>query len=284
MSKQSSNHIQSKLKIALRTVGDMALKRRARRIVEELELKDGDQVLEVGCGNGYYLSLLNRLGFKLILTGIDNDKAALIDAERFIASSKVKLILGDAANLPFKNNSFEKVICSEVIEHVQDEKKVLQEIHRVLKKEGIMVLSTCNINYPFLWDPVNWTLQHFFGSHILKGFWAGIWNQHLRMYEKKDAERLVTEAKFSISLSETLTGWCLPFNHYIINFTARILDLLFYKGKLPVEHAQGVFKFKNSKQSVPVRIIFWLVNTLDYLNDILPQKSGVSIFIKAKKD
>lgn len=284
MSTKLSKAIQNRLEEVLLNVGDMALKRRAKRIVEELELRRGDKILEVGCGNGYYLSLLNRLGLNISLTGIDNDRAALFDAERFIGDGKVVLIFADATKLPFKRSSFNKIICSEVIEHIKDDKKVLQEIHRVLKIRGIMVLSTCNIHYPFFWDPINWLLQHIFKTHIKRGFWSGIWNQHLRMYEKKDVERLVKEGNFKISVSETLTSWCLPFNHYIINFIARLIAKYIYLNKLPEQFAEGLIKFKNGKQSPPVRFLFWLVNTFDRLNDILPQKSGVSIFIKARKE
>lgn len=283
MSTKLSKAIQNKLEKTLLNVGDMALKRRAKRIIEELELRDGDKILEVGCGNGYYLSLLNRLGLNISLTGIDNDKLALFDAKRFIGDEKVILIFADATRLPFKDSSFNKIICSEVIEHIRDDKKVLQEIHRVLKKEGIMVLSTCNINYPFFWDPINWLLQHTFKTHIKAGFWSGIWSQHLRMYEKKDVEKMVKDANFKIALSETLTSWCLPFNHYIINFVARLIARYIYLNKLPEKFAEGLIKFKNGKQSSPVRFLFWLVNTFDRLNDIAPGENGVSIFLKARK-
>lgn len=283
MSKKLSQAIQNNLEKALDTVGDMALKRRAERIVEELGLSSGDKILEVGCGNGYYLSLLNRLGLNISLTGIDNDKMALSDAKRFIGDKKVNLIFADATKLPFKNRSFNKVICSEVIEHVEDEGKVLHEIRRVLKGRGIMVLSTCNINYPFFWDPINWVLQRVFKTHVKRGFWSGIWNQHLRMYEKKEVEKLIREADFRVLTSETLTSWCLPFNHHIVNFVARLIAKYIYLNKLSGKFAKGLIKFKNEKQSSPVRFLFWIVNTFDRLNDILPQKSGVSIFIKARK-
>lgn len=283
MSTKLSKPIQAKLEKALVTVGDMALKRRAKRVVEELELKNGDNILDIGCGNGYYLSLLNRLGLKLNLTGIDNDKLGLLDAERFIADERVELVFGNAEILPFKNNSFDKIIISEVIEHLQNEKIVLKEIYRVLKPGGILVLTTCNIDYPFFWDPINWTLQHLFNTHIKSGFWSGIWSQHLRMYKKGDVERLVKEVNFKIYLSYTLTNWCLPFNHYIINFIARILDKLFYSGKLPKKFAGGMIKFQNEKQWIFVKFLFWLVNTYDRLNDVFPGNGGVSIFVKGRK-
>lgn len=257
----------------------MALKRRAKRIVQELELKPREKILEIGCGNGYYLNLLNRLELNLNLTGIDNDRHALNDAQKFISDKKVKLILGDASNLPFKNNSFDKVIISEVIEHVQKEDQVLSEIHRVLNLNGIMVLTTCNLDYPFMWDPVNWVLQYVFKTHIKSGFWAGIWNQHLRLYRINYLEKMIKKRKFKVEIKEYLTRWCLPFNHYLVNFIAR----LFYQGSLPENIAKGLNKFEEEKGNNLVRFAFWTVNILDGLNDKFPGNNGVSIFIKARK-
>lgn len=279
MLKKSSKNISIDLDSLLATVGDMALKRRAKRIIEELELRKKDKILEVGCGNGYYLNLLNNLKYNFDLVGIDTDKLALADAKKFINDKTVKLILTDTSDLPFKSNTFDKVIMSEVIEHVESEGRVLSEIYRVLKPKGILVLTTCNINYPFLWDPVNWVLQHIFKTYIKSGFWAGIWNQHLRLYKKDVLNKIVRRAQFKIEISEYLTRWCLPFNHYLVNFIAR----LFYQGSLPEGISKGLNKFKKEKGNILVRFILFLVNSYDSLNDIMPGNNGVSIFVKARK-
>ncbi len=272
--------MKNNLDYSLKSVGDMALKRRARKIIEGLDLNDGDKILEVGCGNGYYLSLLNRLGKNPKLVGVDIDRSALEDAEKRIADKSIKLIFSFAEKLPFKNSSFDKIVMSEVIEHVADEKPVLREVYRVLKQGGILTLTTCCIDYPFFWDPVNWILQRLFKTHIKSGFWAGIWNQHTRLYKKEQFEQLMKNAGFRIEQSESLTNWCLPFNHYIVNFIAK----LFYSNKLPKNLSSGMNKFKNNKQPFWLKIGFGFINGLDSLNDYFPGNSGVSIFIKAKKE
>jgi len=279
MQKQSQSYIKDQLNFSLKTVGDMALKRRAKKIIEGLDLKKEERILEVGCGNGYYLSLLNRLDLDLDLTFRSIDKPALIDAAKFIGDKSVKLILADGSKIPFLNNSFDKVVMSEVIEHVDNEEVVLKEVFRVLQKDGILSLTTCNIDYPFFWDPLNWILQHFFNTHIKSGFWAGIWNQHSRLYKKNYIEKLVSRMGFEIDNVESLTYWCLPFNHYIVNLIAK----LFYSHKLPASISAGMNKFKNNKQPALINFGFRLINLFDKLNDLIPAEDGVSIFIKARK-
>lgn len=278
MSKQSLMLIEKRLTKLLANVGDIALKRRAMNIIKSLDLKSKDKILDLGCGNGYYLYLLKGMNSKLNLVGLDNDKNAIESIKENI-KGKVKLILGDVKKLPFRDNYFDKVLASEVIEHIDDEKKIIAEAYRVLKPRGIFVLTTCDIDYPFFWDPVNWILKHCFNTHIKSGFWAGIWNQHLRLYKKNYLEKILKDANFRVARIESLTFWCLPFNHYLVNCMAR----LFYGGKLPKNISRGIDKFAIGKQDPLLRLIFWVVNKVDYLNDLFPQNGGVSIFIKAVK-
>lgn len=279
MLKQLSKLTLDRAESLLENVGDMALKARAKNIILGLDLKDGDRVLDIGCGNGYYLYLLSNLGVKLDLTGVDNDRNALKSADKLLNKKNVKTVIGDATKLPFRNFRFDKVLISEVIEHIGDEKKALSEISRVLKPKGLLILTTCNNDYPFFWDPINWILQHFFNTHIKKGFWAGIWNQHIRLYKIGRLKKIITDGGFHIEKIQPLTFWCIPFNHYLINFMAR----LFYSKKLPKKISVGINKFGTGDQTTITRLIFWIVNRIDFLNDLFPQKTGVSIFVKATR-
>jgi ubiquinone/menaquinone biosynthesis C-methylase UbiE len=274
--------VNNKIDELLANVGDMALKRRARRIIQVLEPKRGDKILDLGCGNGYYSYLLSKLSIKLNITGIDNHINALQDAKIFVGSQKAKFIFANAERIPFPKNYFDKIVMSEIIEHVNDDLKVLKEVRRVLKPGGIVVLTTPNKDYPFFWDPVNWILLHFFDTHIKSGFFAGIWNQHLRLYKPRNLEAKMKEAGFKTVSYELLTGWSLPFNHYLLNIGARIL---YYK-KLNEDILQDINKFsisKNKKTKL-ASFLFWLVNSFDKLNDIFPNSSGVSILVTAFKN
>ncbi len=263
----------------LDNVGDMALKRRAKEIIEALDPINGEKIMDLGCGTGYYLFLLSSLSVKLDLVGFDNDKKALDEAKESLKERNIKFILGDSRILPFRENSFDKIVASEVLEHIEDDEKALSEIYKILKPNGLFVISTPSINYPFFWDPINWTLQHLFNAHIQKGFFSGIWNNHMRLYGKKDLEIKFKNAGFEIEDSKELTFWCLPFNHYLINLIARLL----YDVKISPKIADNLSKFKNTKKPLIINLAFKFVNLIDQLNEIFPQGTGVNVFIKARK-
>src|SRR5579872_1928458 len=225
-------------------VGDMALKRRARRMVEELQLKDGDAILDAGCGDGFYLHLLSKLG-EYKITGLDFDKRALESAKKNLKGiRRVKIMHGSVMDLPFTANTFNKVVLTEVAEHLPDDMKGLKEIYRVLKPGGVLVLTVPNHNYPFLWDPVNKTLEKITGRHIKAGFWAGIWNQHIRLYYPKEIIKKVEKAGFKIKVVENVTHYCLPFNHNLLNFGARMLA----SGNLSPQVSKNISKFSITKK------------------------------------
>lgn len=256
---------------------DPALKRRAGWIIKNLDPEKGDIILDVGCGDGYYLYLLSNLGLKLRLAGVDSDKKALISAKRNLVGKNITLVHGDLmTKLPFKNGLFDKVVMSEVLEHLPDDAKGLKEVKRILKPNGIIVISVPNANYPFLWDPINWTLEHIFHTHFKSGFWAGIWNQHERLYKTSDLEKVLKFVGFKIIKIQSLTRWSLPFNHYLINIGARILA-----GSKNSTAIGGANKFSDSKNRTLLPRLYSNTSTfIDKFNVNPHNKAGVSIVIK----
>lgn len=279
MSKQLSKPIRDKLEKLLENVGDMSLKRRARRIIEELNPKQNEKIIDLGCGTGYYLFLLSCLPVKLRLTGFDNDARAQAEARDFLSNKNIRFVIGDLHKMPFHDNSFDKAVLSEVLEHVEDDDRVLKEISRILKPGGSLTVSVPSQNYPFFWDPVNWTLQHFFNTHIKLGFFSGFWSGHLRLYRLDELRKKIENAGFKLEIIEELTYWCLPFNHYLVNAVARLL----YDVKISGKIADSLSKFKKTKKPILIRLIFGFINLVDKLNEIFPQRKGVNIFVKAVK-
>ncbi|SRR6266487_1849512 len=102
---------------------------RFEKTVEEIKenTKARDEILDVGCGEGKIWQLFPNLH----VTGLDFSEDNLKKAKRYL-----KPVLGTAEKLPFKDNSFDMVIASEIMEHLIHPDKLLTEIDRVLKKGG----------------------------------------------------------------------------------------------------------------------------------------------------
>ena len=275
--------IEKRLELLLENTGDMALKRRARNIITNTNPQKGESILDVGCGDGYYLHLLSNLGIQnLKLTGTDFDKDGLKSAKRNLKNKKITLVWSDLmTKTPFRSNSFDKIVMSEVAEHLPDDVKCLKEVYRILKPGGTLCLSVPNANYPLLWDPVNKVLEFLTGRHIKSGFWAGLWNMHIRLYKPEQIKNVLQKAGFKVLQTKALTFWCLPFNHYLVNLTARAI----HSGSLSPELKAAVNKYeKDPKRPLYLNFAFWLANTVDRLNDVIPHKtSGVGVFVVATK-
>lgn len=104
----------------------------------------GKTVLDAACGEGYGSSLL--AGTAANVTGLDIDKETVERANRKYGNEKLSYQSGSIEKLPFENQSFDVIVSFETIEHVSEaiQKKFLSEISRVLKNDGILIMSTPN--------------------------------------------------------------------------------------------------------------------------------------------
>ena len=116
---------------------------RYRRVVEGAALRDGDRVLDYGCGDGALLGALHRGAGRrhYDLHGFDPNTLAVELASAALPANGVQATIhGSLASLPAGH--FDRVICTEVIEHASDPDALLRELTRVLKPGGRAVVST----------------------------------------------------------------------------------------------------------------------------------------------
>jgi 2-polyprenyl-6-hydroxyphenyl methylase/3-demethylubiquinone-9 3-methyltransferase len=96
-------------------------------------------VLDIGSGGGFLAATLADAGYNVV--GIDPAMSAVRSAAQHVPAS---FVLGAGETLPFTNDSFEAVVCSEVLEHVDDIDAVIAEVGRVLHPGGVLIFSLPN--------------------------------------------------------------------------------------------------------------------------------------------
>lgn len=102
------------------------------------DIPEGSSVLDIGTNSGEFLKRLIEGKKGIRAKGIDMSEVAVKAAR----DKGLDVIQGDGENLPFDNESFDYVVLMEVLVHVFDPKKLLSEIKRVLKKDGVLIGST----------------------------------------------------------------------------------------------------------------------------------------------
>jgi ubiquinone/menaquinone biosynthesis C-methylase UbiE len=120
------------------------------------------KILIVGCGSGYDMSVINN---EMDGYGVDISKEAVKKSRVNFPQHKYQV--SSATKLPFENNLFDVVVCSEVIEHVPNRDKAFKEIHRVLKKGGKFIVTTPN--WLSFYGLARWVSESIFGKPATSG-------------------------------------------------------------------------------------------------------------------
>jgi ubiquinone/menaquinone biosynthesis C-methylase UbiE len=113
--------------------------------LERLRVRAGERLLDAGCGEGRHCFGALERGAKVV--GLDVDREALRRAGGALRARAAELggfgqmIRGDAFRLPFRDGAFDKVICSEVMEHVHDYRAAARELARVTRPHGLVAVT-----------------------------------------------------------------------------------------------------------------------------------------------
>ena len=133
-----------------RTMGTTSFVRRIewRKIMEWLNPEEGERILDVACGVGELSLKIARRGGEIY--GIDMSEDAIDFAKRLSGRAKIacEFKIGDAEHLPYPDDNFDKIVCSSSLEHFKDDSQALQEMRRVLKPKGRIVLTVDSLTYP----------------------------------------------------------------------------------------------------------------------------------------
>jgi len=150
---------------------------------DRLTVREGDVVLDAGCGEGRHSFEFARRGASVFCMDLDID--SLLKTRYTLASmfknntpgknrankkSAYLTHIGDALNLPFKDETFDRVICSEVMEHVNDDFKACSELARVLKKNGRIAITVPTYISEIVYDALTYEYFTSPGGHVRKYF------------------------------------------------------------------------------------------------------------------
>lgn len=188
LSRDKTNH-------AVRVEDYSHLSRRGRHLVERFRSRvislvaeeRPSRVLEVGCGQGWLLAGLAGALPDAELTGMDIRAEAIEFAGSLVPSAK--LAVGDAHALDHPDGSFDVVVCSEVLEHVDDPAAVLRELERVCSRTLILSVP---------WEPWFWLANLVRGKYP-KSF--GNCPGHVHHWTAAGFRRLLTDDGREVSVT-----------------------------------------------------------------------------------
>ena len=140
-----------------------------------LGVHPGDKVLDLGCGFGRHAYQAARLDAQVVAFDFGADEvrnvqdtfgAMAVAGELDPVESRVGAVQGDALALPFADDAFDRVIASEILEHIPDDEQAMAELARVLRPGGTMAITVPRAGPEF----INWSLSEEYhnvpGGHV----------------------------------------------------------------------------------------------------------------------
>jgi SAM-dependent methyltransferase len=156
---------------------------------DQFPVGPGDRVLDMGCGGGRHAFALARRGADVVALDMDaaelKDVAGMFDAMKaegeVPAGSMTSAVRGTAYGLPFADATFDRVVAAEVLEHLPEDQRAMNELARVLKPGGIIAVTVPR------WGPekVCWALSDQY--HEVEG-------GHVRVYKGSELRTRLEKA------------------------------------------------------------------------------------------
>jgi SAM-dependent methyltransferase len=151
---------------------------------DKLGVQPGDRLLDLGCGFGRHAFEAARRGASVIaldagpeeVAQVRGTLAAMVEAGELTGDHPAAAVQGDALALPFPDATFDRVIASEVLEHIPDDRAAMAELARVLRPGGTMAVTVPRAGP----EAINWALSDEY--HDTPG-------GHVRIYRRSTLER-----------------------------------------------------------------------------------------------
>ena len=124
------------------------------RIYTMMDMVRGKDILEVGAGDGYCASVIKKRGYNVTVTEFSKIRI------KRMKKNGINAVFADVNNLPFPDNSFDAVLAGEILEHIDSMGKGLQELERVCKPDGKIIISLPVSKLHWKFKGHLWGLEH----------------------------------------------------------------------------------------------------------------------------
>lgn len=177
-------------------------KRRLKMIEQFAGGRMQGRVLENGCGVGMYVEKMTELALSGVpsasggpqskggVTGLEFD----FDRAREAHTNSECIVNAAGEFLPLPSSTFDLILSHEVIEHVQDDRLAIQEMIRVLRVGGRLILFCPNRGYPVETHGIFWKGKYYFGNKPFVNYLPRVWRDklapHVRVYSNRDLQIL----------------------------------------------------------------------------------------------
>lgn len=206
-------------------------RRRTDTIKKMLGAGNSDVILDIGCGSGVQIRALD-LGKPNLIIGMDVNRNALLYAKKKEISHS-EFIIADAQLLPFREQTIDKIICAEIIEHLSNPEQLIAESQRVLRQDGSIVISTPNENsvwglYEFLWDAFGRGRNY--GETHLRFFSVKDLDTCFKSFQTRTSTTLFFVSPFiALSNNHTLVRWSKTFDSMFERIEFGVIIVFFAK-------------------------------------------------------
>lgn len=156
---------------------------------DRLQLRRGHTMLDMGCGGGRHAFAALRRGARVVALDMDGGElkdvqatvTAMVELGELPQGAPGGQVQGDALALPFPDGTFDRIVASEILEHILDDEGAIAELARVLKRGGRMAV-TVPARFP---ERINWALDYHYNDTP---------GGHIRIYRQRDLESRLERA------------------------------------------------------------------------------------------